>query len=95
MKNERKAPVMQMSRRAFLRASGGVAVGGIVVETTSRRAAASAKLSQQVVAYQDHPDGGKRCDQCTHFQAPNACRIVAGVIRPDGYCRFFTARNRA
>jgi hypothetical protein len=42
-----------------------------------------------VVAYQDHPDGDKRCDKCEQFQPPSACKMVDGTISPQGSCRIF------
>jgi hypothetical protein len=53
------------------------------------------KLSQRAVAYQDHPDGDKRCEKCAQFQPPNACKIVDGTVSPQGYCRFFTPIRQA
>jgi hypothetical protein len=41
------------------------------------------------VNYQDHPDGDKRCDKCTQFQPPDACKVVDGSISPQGSCRIF------
>jgi hypothetical protein len=52
-------------------------------------AAASPKISKKAVAYQDHPDGDKRCEKCAQFQAPDACKMVEGAISPQGSCRIF------
>jgi hypothetical protein len=41
------------------------------------------------VAYQDHPDGDKRCEKCAQFQAPDGCKMVEGAISPQGSCRIF------
>jgi hypothetical protein len=66
-------------------ASVGVAIFG----ATPERAAAAPKISQRAAAYQDHPDGDKRCDKCVQFQPPNACKMVDGTISPEGSCRIF------
>jgi hypothetical protein len=82
------------SRRALLFATVGTASTTVALGT-SFHAAFADKLSQRVVAYQDRPDGEKRCDRCTHFQPPEACQIVLGTIRPDGYCKLFTLRPQS
>ncbi len=82
-------PSSRLSRRMLLRGTGwGViatigGVGGV---------AAHQQVSKQVVAYQDQPNGDKRCDRCVQFQPPSACKVVQGPIRPDGFCRLFVAR---
>src|SRR5580693_1038158 len=52
-------------------------------------AIAAIKISQKAVAYQDHPEGDKRCEKCAQFQPPNGCKMVDGTINPQGYCRIF------
>jgi hypothetical protein len=48
--------------------------------------------------YQDHPNEGKHCGNCTAFIAPPAgqesgtCNIVAGPVSPNGWCMAFTPR---
>lgn len=86
--------IVSLSRRALFKGTTAIAGAGLLV-STARQTAAAAKLSQQVVAYQDHPVGDKRCDRCAHFQPPSACQIVEGAVRPDGYCKFFTPRGQA
>ena len=53
-------------------------------------AGAAPKISKTAVAYQDRPDGDKRCDKCAQFQPPDACKMVEGRISPQGSCRIFT-----
>jgi hypothetical protein len=86
------APV---SRRALLQGAAGTAGATMILGATPNSAAAVVKLSQKVVAYQDHPDGDKRCGKCVQFQPPNACKIVDGTVSPEGYCRFFVPVARA
>ena len=80
------APV---SRRALLQGGAGTAGAAIILGATPNSASAVVKLSPKVVAYQDHPNGDKRCGKCVQFQPPNACKIVDGAVSPEGYCRFF------
>jgi hypothetical protein len=77
--------VSRLGRRALLRRIL-VAAGVSVLSDT---AAAAPKISQKAVAYQDHPEGDKRCEKCAQFQPPNACKMVDGAINPQGYCRIF------
>jgi len=90
--SSRSAP---LSRRALLQAAAGVGGAALIFEANGGSAVAAPKLSQKVVAYQDHPDGDKRCSKCAQFQPPSACKLVDGTISPDGYCRFFVPVGRA
>jgi hypothetical protein len=56
-------------------------------------AIAQAKVPQKTVAYQDKPQGDQRCDGCTNFQPPNACKLVEGQISPQGWCSLFTKKT--
>ena len=76
------------SRRSLLRSAVGSA-GGAILCARPNAAAAAIKISQKAVAYQDHPEGDKRCEKCAQFQAPNGCKMVDGTINPQGYCRIF------
>jgi hypothetical protein len=78
-----------VSRRALLQGGAGTAGAAIILGATPNSASAVVKLSPKVVAYQDHPNGDKRCGKCVQFQPPNACKIVDGAVSPEGYCRFF------
>jgi hypothetical protein len=73
----------------------GVASAATILCAPLNAAAAAPKISQKAVAYQDRPDGDKRCDKCVQFQPPNACKIVEGEISPQGSCRFFVPISRA
>ena len=48
-----------VSRRALLQGGAGTAGAAIILGATPNSASAVVKLSQKVVAYQDHPDGDK------------------------------------
>ena len=68
----------QLSRRSLLRR---------ILDAVGAAAILSARPN--AVAYQDHPEGDKRCEKCAQFQPPNECKMVDGSINPQGYCRIF------
>jgi hypothetical protein len=47
------------------------------------------KVSQQEAQYQPVPKGLFSCAACTFFIGPRSCKVVAGEISPDGWCRLF------
>ena len=59
--------------------------------TESSAPADSAKASQPSVQYQDQPKGEQKCSGCMHFAAPDACKVVAGPISPEGWCVMWAA----
>lgn len=83
---------IELSRRLLIQkaaaASGAFALSG----TIANGAAAQAKSSPQVAGYQSEPNGGQRCGICQHFQPPSGCKVVAGRISPQGWCRLYFAR---
>ncbi len=85
------------SRRALLRA--GVAVlGGVGAAVAATQARAQEKIAPAMVQYQTQPkkdDDGKilKCSECVNFEAPAACKIVAGTISPDGWCIAFAPKE--
>jgi hypothetical protein len=82
----RDDPVMAgLSRRGFVLSAGTAAVcAGFV-----RRPAAQRQVSQHEALYQDQPKNGLSCAACALFRPPSSCVVVAGVISPSGWCRFF------
>ena len=83
----------QLARRSLLRRLLGAAGVSTLFYAAPYPAAAVIKISQRAVAYQDHPEGDKRCDKCIQFQPPDGCKMVNGSISRSGYCRLF-ALNR-
>lgn len=71
------------SRRDMLR-TGMLIAAGAAVASTAR--AQDEKIAQELVQYQAQPKDGQQCSKCAQWVAPNACKIVAGVIAPTGYC---------
>jgi hypothetical protein len=77
------------SRRRLL--AGGVAV--LAAGVAARSAKADDKLAQDVVQYRQTPgDDGSKCSACVNWEAPNACKIVAGTINPNGWCVAFAPK---
>jgi hypothetical protein len=86
--------VSRLARRSLLRRILVAASASALVHAPYP-AAAAIKVSQKAVAYQDHPEGDKRCEKCVQFQAPNTCKMVDGTIDPQGYCRIFMPIRQA
>ncbi len=81
----------EVSRRAMLQGVACVAAGAAAVATASS-AFAKAKKSQADVAYQDHPHGSERCDNCEPFIPPNQCKTVVGPVAAQGWCKIYVAK---
>ena len=83
-----------VARRLLLQHALGLAGAATVLCAAPNSARAAPKISQKAVAYQDHPEADKRCDNCLQFQPPDACKMVEGPISPQGSCRIFQAARR-
>ena len=51
------------------------------------------KSPQASAGYQNYANGTQRCGGCIHFQPPSSCKVVAGQISPNGWCRIFAAKK--
>jgi hypothetical protein len=51
------------------------------------------KLSKSSVNYSKGM-GKTRCRNCSHYAGAGVCRLVAGEINPDYWCRKFTSRGK-
>ena len=60
---------------------------------TEEQAVAQFKTTKRIAKYQSTPKGKQRCALCRHFKPPNHCQIVDGEISPNGWCRFFVAKQ--
>ena len=60
-------------------------------DTWQTMTAQAAKLSQKAASYQKSPKGKLRCDNCTLFQAPTACKSVEGPVAAPGWCSIYVA----
>jgi hypothetical protein len=83
------AKSLLLGRRALLQYAAGAAGGAAILCASPNAATAAPKISKAAVAYQDHPDGDKRCGKCAQFQPPDACKLVEGPISPQGFCQIF------
>ena len=68
----------------MLRTGLGVAAGATLAASAAQ--AQDEKIAQELVQYQDQPKDGQQCNKCAQYVDPNACKIVAGKISPQGYC---------
>jgi hypothetical protein len=96
-----KIKPVELSRRLILRNSaltaGGAAMlvmaGGAALVGTmmsgSRLAEAQTKMTPTAVSYQGTPQGPQRCDNCTQFESPAACKVVSGAIAAAGWCKLY------
>ncbi len=74
------------SRRDMLRTGATIVVGIAGVAAASSARAQDEKIAQELVQYQNMPKDGQKCNMCAQWVEPNACKIVAGTISPEGYC---------
>jgi hypothetical protein len=88
----------RISRRALL-GRGGLAITALVAAGTPSRTAADEeikeadKIKQTEAHYQRYPKGPQRCQICLQYLPPDKCKIVQGLIIPQGWCQFFAARE--
>jgi hypothetical protein len=80
---------IEMSRRRLLKIAIRSAGAATVVGFAAADASAANKVPKQAVAYRDSPNGNQRCDNCAVFEPPNACQLVAGTVKPNGWCRIY------
>jgi hypothetical protein len=85
----------EVSRRSVVRHIPGAASAAVVIAATLAvtRSRAAGGVPQSAAGYQNAPNGDKRCDGCTHFDAPSSCKVVAGTISPSGWCKLYAAKS--
>lgn len=55
--------------------------------------AATQKVSQASVQYQQEPKGDQKCDGCLHFiPESSTCKLVEGQINPNGWCTLWVKK---
>ncbi len=86
---------IELSRRLLMQKAAAASGAFTMLGTIANSAAAQVqtKSSQQVAGYRSEPNGGQRCGKCQHFQPPSACKVVAGGISAQGWCRLYFARS--
>jgi uncharacterized protein YpuA (DUF1002 family) len=75
------------SRRNALRAAAKGVAAVLLLRISPTQAAE--KMTLQQAAYQDTPNGIYSCGMCTLFEPPSGCKVVAGEISKDGWCKAF------
>jgi hypothetical protein len=83
---------IDLSRRLLMQKAAAASGAFTMLGAIANDAAAQAKSPPQVAGYQSEPNGGQRCGNCQHFQPPSACKVVAGRISAQGWCRLYIAR---
>lgn len=91
MAQEQAPATKSVSRRDFLfvAAAGG---GAIIASELAPSPAKATKMSPTAMSYRPAPNGSQRCDNCTNFQPPSACKVVDGAIAPSGWCILYHAK---
>ena len=72
-----------LTRRTVLAAGLGLAA------SSARADDAPVKISQIEAQYRRMPKGMFSCAVCTFFIKPASCKVVAGNISPNGWCKLF------
>lgn len=75
-----------LSRRSLLRRGIAGAAGMAALPAVDTDKASAAKFTQTAVFYRPNPSLGQNCSNCLLFEPPHACRSVAGIISPNGWC---------
>ena len=93
-------PTKTISRRTMLRRSASVA-GTIVLAPIVfyPRCAQASAGNKAMLHYQDSPNNGQKCSDCTAFKpgpesAPDTgtCKVIGGPVSPTGWCMAFSPR---
>ena len=75
-------------RSLVLAGAAGALVAGAAF---AARAQQPEKLGKADAEYQDTPKNGQQCSECTKFQPPQGCSVVAGAVSPKGWCKLYEA----
>ena len=78
---------LDRSRRKLMGAAVNAISAGLLLRMPP--AQASEKMTRQQAEYQDKPNGIYSCALCTLFEKPSSCKVVAGEVSPDGWCKAF------
>ena len=92
MSEKSSISAQRVSRRDFLfvAAGGGAMLGASLIAAP---ASAATKMPQKAVSYQATPKGKARCDNCSLWQSPDACKLVDGSIAASGWCVLYKAKS--
>lgn len=70
-------------------------MGGLAVAAAGPRRgqAQDGKIPKSAVEFKAAPQDGERCGDCANFLAgQNACKLVAGDVRADNWCKLWIER---
>jgi High potential iron-sulfur protein len=75
------------SRRSVIRA----AISGISAALSLQASSSQAdeKMTRAQAQYQDTPNGIYSCGNCSLFERPKSCKVIAGEVSEDGWCKAF------
>jgi len=51
------------------------------------------KISKDAARYTPIAKGDDHCYECRHFERPNRCEKVDGLIASGGWCKLFSAKH--
>jgi hypothetical protein len=74
-------------RRTVISAIAKGSVAGFLLRIP--RTEASEKMTPRQAEYQDTAKDIYSCAVCTLFEPPKSCKVVAGDISKDGWCKAF------
>jgi hypothetical protein len=75
------------SRRKAIRAVANGISAGLLLRISQTEA--SEKMTPQQAEYQGMPKDIYSCGMCTLFEPPKYCKVVAGEVSKDGWCKAF------
>jgi hypothetical protein len=75
------------SRREVIRAVAKGVPAGFLLRISQTEA--SEKMTRQQAEYQDMPKDIYSCGMCTLFEPPKYCKVMAGEVSRDGWCKAF------
>jgi len=89
---------VKISRRAMLgRSAALLASIAILPILMPSKPAVAGSAAKEDFNYQDQPRNGKSCTSCSAFTPDGTgngtCRIVAGTVKPTGWCMAYSERN--
>jgi hypothetical protein len=74
-----------ISRRQILNLAKSAA-GASIAGVTMTDLASAQGLTQKAAHYQDTPHGAQRCDTCSNWLPPFACKVLDGHVVASGWC---------
>jgi hypothetical protein len=85
--------VVMLKRRILIRHGLLTASATLSLALMGRLAEAAPTISKRMTDYQDRPNHGHRCAACCMFVPgqPAHCTMIEGIIRPDGWCKYWQA----